>query len=111
MRYIFTVLLCVVIAQAAMAETWPRLSATAADTSYAAPADTPRLFKLGNLPDGEMVITADGSHVLGELRQVEVLSDGDSKVSFRLNTTTNSWTIAVTLGDATSVKVSYWSNY
>lgn len=111
MRFFVCMLVLCVFAQGVIAaDTWPRLNATAADTSYAAPENTARLFKLGNLPDGEMTVTASGAFELGDVREVEVLADGDARISFRREGA-NTWWIAVTMGTATEVKVNYWSQY
>lgn len=108
MRFFILALLCVVFVQAAVAESWPRLSYAATDTAYAAPADTPRIFLLGELPDGEVNITSSGSYKLGSVRKVEVLANGDAVVSYRQDSNSD-WWIVVTMGTATSVKASYWS--
>lgn len=109
-RFWCVLFLVAVMTGVATAETWPRLNATAADTSYAAPADMARVMDLGDLPSGEITVTVSGATKLGKVRKVEYLADGEAEVSFRKDSD-NDWWIVVTMGTAIKVIVSYWSQF
>ena len=114
MRLVLLALLlgCLFAQGATAADTWPMDNFAAGDTAYAIEDAIPRSFDLNNLPYGELtVLKADGQTkvLLGDVRFVEIIADGQVEVSFYQNG--GDWTANIKWSTGSYCTLSYWSDY